>query len=284
MADHAAANRAFWDEIAPHHAASEFYAVERFLSNPDSLGDIEKAEVGPVAGLSICHLQCHIGLDTLSLARRGATVTGLDFSAVSLGIARDLSTRTGIAATFVQADVLDAADSLPGRYDLVFTTGGVLMWIADLDRWAQNCARLLGRGGVFYLLDIHPLAMAFEPTDNGFTVASNYFGSREPDISAADGSYAVSNVGLRQQETCEWVHPVGQVVTALADAGLVIEFLHEHPGQGRLPIKSLQAIRGRELHNPPSPLLGASSPAQVASPSEPAALHAPWRHQEVRGV
>ena len=105
-------NRAFGDEIAPRHAASEFYAVERFLSTKDSLGEIEKAEAGSVDGLSICHLQCHLGLDTLSLAARGATVTGLDFSAESLRVARDLATRSGIAADFVQADVLDAAETL----------------------------------------------------------------------------------------------------------------------------------------------------------------------------
>lgn len=242
MADHTVANRAFWDEIAPHHAASEFYAVDRFLSNPDSLGDIEKAEVGPVAGLSICHLQCHLGLDTLSLARRGATVTGLDFSAESLSIARDLSSRTGIAATFVRADVLDAAEALPTGHDLVFTTGGVLMWVADLDRWAHNCRQLLRPGGVFYLLDIHPLAMVLEATDNGLRLASDYFGSRKPMITSADASYAVSDVGLQHQETHEWVHPVGHVVTALVKAGLVIEFLHEHPGQPPSPTDAAERV------------------------------------------
>src|SRR3954462_11788580 len=120
MREDTAVNRAFWDEIAPHHAASEFYAVERFLATRDTLGAIDKAEVGPVADLSICHLQCHIGLDTLSLATQGARVTGLDFSAEALKIARELSARTGIGATFVQADVLEAADALDTNYDLVF--------------------------------------------------------------------------------------------------------------------------------------------------------------------
>lgn len=127
MREDTAVNRAFWDEIAPHHAASEFYAVERFLTTFDSLGEIDKAEVGPVAGLSICHLQCHLGLDTLSLAKRGATVTGLDFSRESLDFARKLSAQTGIAATFVEADVQEADQALDITYDLVFTTGGVLM-------------------------------------------------------------------------------------------------------------------------------------------------------------
>lgn len=235
MSNHTAVNRAFWDEIAPHHAASDFYAVERFISTPDSLGEIEKLEVGPVDGLSICHLQCHIGLDTLSLANRGATVTGLDFSAESLRVARALADRTGIEANFVQAEVLDAAAALGTTYDMVFTTRGVMMWIADLARWADNCARLLRSGGVFYLLDIHPLGMVLRSGQKGLTLTASYFGCQEPSVSVADASYAVRGVGLEHQETHEWVHPVGDVVSALAAAGLIIDFLHEHPGDGRSP-------------------------------------------------
>ena len=230
MRDDIAVNRSFWDEIAPHHAASEFYAVERFIAMRDSLGEIDKAEAGPLAARSICHLQCHIGLDTLSLANKGATVTGLDFSAESLKIARELSIRTAIPATFVHADVLDAADVLGSSFDMVFTTGGVLMWISDLVRWADNCARLLHPGGVFYLHDIHPLAMALEPCETDWRLTYSYFGGGHPMVTSADGSYAVSGVGLQHQETHEWIHPVGDVVTALIGAGLVVEFLHEHPG------------------------------------------------------
>lgn len=235
MSDHTAVNQAFWDEISPHHAASDFYAVQQFLSSHDNLGAIERDEVGSVAGQSICHLQCHIGLDSLSLASRGATVTGLDFSGESVRIARDLSTRSGIAASFVQADVLDAAEVLGTTFDVVFTTRGVVMWLSDLDRWAHNCVRLLRPGGVFYLLDIHPLAMVLYPNETGFALASSYFGGAQPTITSADASYAVSNVGLVNQETHEWVHPVGDVVSALAGAGLVIDFLHEHPSDDRSP-------------------------------------------------
>jgi 2-polyprenyl-3-methyl-5-hydroxy-6-metoxy-1,4-benzoquinol methylase len=229
MSDHAAVNRAFWDEIAPHHAASEYYAVDQFVRSLDSLGEIEKAELGPVAGAEICHLQCHIGLDTLSLANSGAEVTGVDFSAESLSVARELSSRTGIHAEFVQADVLQAAAILQRTYDLVFTTRGVLMWFGDLDRWASNCAGLLRPGGVFYLLDIHPLAMSLLPNGDQWTLTSSYFGGSEPNITSEDASYAVREVGLTHQETHEWIHPIGRVVTALIDAGLVIDFLHEHP-------------------------------------------------------
>ncbi|WP_188895839.1 class I SAM-dependent methyltransferase [Microlunatus endophyticus] len=235
VSEHTAVNRAFWDEVAPHHAASAFYATESFVDDPDSLGAIEKAELGPVAGLEICHLQCHIGLDTLSLARSGATVTGVDFSTESLRIARRLSTRTTINATFVESDVLDAAATLGRRYDLVFTSRGVLMWLGDLDRWARNCVDLIRPGGRFYLLDIHPLAMALEPFPGGYRLASTYFGGGEPSVTSEDRSYAVRDVGLTNQETHEWIHPVGAVVTALAKAGLVIDFLREHPGDDHTP-------------------------------------------------
>ena len=131
--------------------------------------------------------------------------------------------------TFVQADVLDAASTLDTTYDLVFTTRGVVMWFSDLARWAANCAKLLRPGGAFYLLDVHPLAMVLHPSESGYTLASSYFGGHQPTVTSADASYAVHDVGLQHQETREWVHPIGDVLSALAGAGLLIDFLHEHP-------------------------------------------------------
>ncbi len=237
MDEHASVNRAFWDEIAPNHAGSDHYAVEEFRANPDSLGEIERRELGDIAGRTICHLQCHIGLDTLSLARLGADVTGVDFSAESIRIARELAERTGIAGRFVECDVLTAAATLETTYDVVFTTRGVLMWLGDLDAWAANCAQLLRPGGVFYLLDIHPLALALEQSGDGLRLSSSYFGGMTPTVTVADASYAVRDVGLRHGETHEWIHPVGAVVSALIAAGIVVEFLHEHPTDALAPTK-----------------------------------------------
>jgi SAM-dependent methyltransferase len=220
-------NRDFWDEVAPHHAASDFYAVESFVAGRDSLGEIEVAEVGDVRGAEFVHLQCHIGLDTLSWARRGARVTGVDFSAASLRIARDLASRIGVPARFVESDVAAAPDLLRETYDIVFASRGVLMWIGDLDAWATSCARLLKPGGIFYLLDIHPLGMALEQTDDGLRLSTSYFTGAEPNVTSADASYAVRDVGLVHTETREWIHPVGDIVSALIRAGIVIEFLHE---------------------------------------------------------
>jgi 2-polyprenyl-3-methyl-5-hydroxy-6-metoxy-1,4-benzoquinol methylase len=252
MDQHTSVNQKFWDEIAPHHAASEFYAVERFVAGADTLGEIELAELPDVSGQRMVHLQCHIGLDTLSWARHGADVTGVDFSAESLRIARNLATRTEVKATFVESEIVSAPQILGDTYDIVFTSRGVLMWLGDLDAWASACAALLRPGGVFYLLDIHPLAMAIEQTDAGLRLAQSYFAAREPGIRSADGSYAVQDVGLTNTETREWIHPVGDVVSALTGAGITIDFLHEFSADAlstnmreepRLP--ALFSIRGR---------------------------------------
>lgn len=245
MESHTAINEAFWDEIAPHHADSAYYNLAAFRAGASSLGEIEAAELGDVAGRDLVHLMCHIGLDTLSWARRGAHVTGLDFSAQALRVAGDLAAEAGLTAHFVRSDVLDAARALGRRYDIVFLSRGVLMWIADLDRLAANCAELLVPGGVFYLLDIHPIAMTIDHTDAGMSSRGSYFHSVDPTPVNYDGSYAVTNVGLHNTETREWIHPLGDVVTALVRAGIRIEFLHEFPADpphDQLP--ALFSIRG----------------------------------------
>ncbi len=198
----------------------------------------------------MAHLMCHIGLDSLSWARRGAQVTGVDFSAEAVRIAQGLAERSGVGATFVPSDVLGAADRLGhSAFDIVFLSRGVLMWIEDLPAWADACAALLKPGGVFYLLDVHPIAMTISPTDSGFALHGSYFHSPDPAVVVKDGSYAVSDVGMQHQETREWNHSLGDVVTALVDAGIRIEFLHEFPGDEKLPSGSAQlpglySIRG----------------------------------------
>lgn len=236
MDDHTTVNRKFWDEIAPHHASSDHYDVESFIAGGDTLGQIEVAEVGDVVDKQMVHLMCHIGLDTLSWARRGAQVTGVDFSDAALEIARTLADRTGLKAEFVRSDVTIAPESLQGRtFDIVFLSRGVLMWLGDLDAWAGACARLLRPGGIFYLLDIHPLGMAVEQTETGIRLTRSYFSDSTPDITVEDGSYAVHDVGLTNTETHEWIHPLGDVVSALIRAGITIEFLHEFRTDSHAP-------------------------------------------------
>jgi len=184
-----AANRANWDERVPIHAAGPFYDLPGFVAGKDSLRDFEIAEVGDVSGKTLLHLQCHIGLDTLSWARRGATVTGLDFSAPAVEVASSLAGEIGVTtARFVTSDVYDAVPALGAQtFDIVYTGFGALCWLPDLARWAQTVAALLAPGGFLYLAEFHPFADVL--AEDGRTVENDYF-QHGPIVVDAPGSYA----------------------------------------------------------------------------------------------
>jgi SAM-dependent methyltransferase len=244
MDQHTRVNRMFWDEIAPLHAASDYYRIDGFLKGADMLGEPEVTEVGDVTGKRLAHLMCHLGLDSLSWVRRGAQVTGVDFAPEAIRIADRLAEQVGLDATFVCADVARAAELLGrGTFDIVFLSRGILMWIGDLGVWAKACAELLKPGGVFYLLDIHPVAMTITRSADGVALQRGYFASPDPTVVVEDGSYAISDAGLDNQETHEWIHPLGDVVTALIGAGIRIEFLHEFPADDP-DLPALFSIRG----------------------------------------
>ncbi|MFF2567807.1 class I SAM-dependent methyltransferase [Streptomyces sp. NPDC101191] len=226
-----AANRARWDERVPLHVASEFYDLDAFRAGKDALRDFELAEVGDVSGRSLLHLQCHIGLDTLSWARHGAErVVGLDFSEPAVEVARSLATDLGLTpdrAAFVAADVYDAAEAVPdSSYDVVYTGGGALNWLPDLERWAETAASLVAPGGFLYVAEFHPITDSFD--DETATRLINDYFVREPWVDTSSGTYADLDADTVHNRSVEWVHPVGEVVTAIAKAGLRIEFLHEH--------------------------------------------------------
>ncbi|MFJ5709919.1 MULTISPECIES: bifunctional 2-polyprenyl-6-hydroxyphenol methylase/3-demethylubiquinol 3-O-methyltransferase UbiG [unclassified Streptomyces] len=225
------ANRARWDERVPIHAASEFYDLDAFRAGKDALRDFELAEVGDVTGRSLLHLQCHFGLDTLSWARHGAAhVVGLDFSEPAVETARALAADLGLGpdrAAFVTADVYDAAEAVPDpAYDIVYTGGGALCWMPDIERWAETAASLVAPGGFLYVAEFHPVADSFDD-ETGGTVVHDYF-VRDPWVDTTPGTYTDYDAPTVNNLSVEWVHPVGEVVTALAKAGLRIEFLHEH--------------------------------------------------------
>ncbi|WP_342234974.1 class I SAM-dependent methyltransferase [Inquilinus sp. OTU3971] len=163
MHEGVALNRANWDERVAVHLRSAFYNVDGFRRGETDLGPIEAAEIGDIAGLRVAHLQCHFGMDTMYLARRGARVTGLDFSAKAIAAARALAAETGSGAEFVEGDVYDAPRLLgEGVHDLVFTSWGTIIWLPDIVRWAQAVAALLKPGGRLYFLDGHPAARALD--------------------------------------------------------------------------------------------------------------------------
>ncbi len=234
MVDYQAVNRAMWDERAPAHAASPDYAVDRFVADPEFLSDVVRFDVprlGGLAGLRGVHLQCHIGTDTISLARLGGRMTGLDFSAPALEAARRLAARTGSDTDFVQGDVYSAVDLLGGdRFDLVFTGIGALCWLPDIRRWAGVVAGLLRPGGRLFIREGHPMLWALEdaPDDERLVVRYPYFERAEPDLSEEEGTYVATDATFTQNRSYFWNHGLGEIVTALLDNGLDLTMLVEH--------------------------------------------------------
>jgi SAM-dependent methyltransferase len=229
VADYVRSNQKLWDNWADLHLHSEFYNVDGFKAGRSSLQPIELEELGDVAGKSLLHLQCHFGLDTLSWARLGAQVTGVDFSGRAIELARSLAGELGLPARFVQSDVYGLPAVLPGQFDVVFTSYGVLFWLPDLGRWAEVVAHFLKSGGVFYIVEFHPFANVFETEGvTDLRPAYPYFHGPEPMRFETHGSYADPTADCRLVEY-GWDHPLSEIVNALLAAGLRLEFLHEFP-------------------------------------------------------
>jgi SAM-dependent methyltransferase len=235
MNEFLAANRENWNDRAGLHAdrTGHGYRVERYVDDPALLSDVvrfDRDRLGPVEGLRVVHLQCHIGTDTLSLARLGARVTGLDFSPVAIDEARRLVRDTGDAVDFVVADVYDAASVLPaGQFDLVYTGIGALCWLPSIDRWAGVVAELLAPGGSLFLREIHPLLWSIDETiDDDLHLRFSYFEQPEPLEWTSEASYVDTARPLAATKTFEWNHSLGEIVTALLSRGLRIDMLVEH--------------------------------------------------------
>jgi SAM-dependent methyltransferase len=231
--DALAANLANWESRVPVHL--EVYGLDRYVDDPAHLSEVVRHDAGALGDLTgrrVAHLQCHIGTDTLSLARLGAEVVGLDFSPSALDAARDLASRTGTDATFVQADVTDAASALEGPFDLVYTSVGVLGWIPSLPRWAEQVATLLRPGGRLYLRDVHPSLLTLDETrtDRQLVVTHPYRTTGTPVRWEDDTSYVGPTGAIASPVTYEWHHGLGEVVGAILDAGLRLTLLDEGDG------------------------------------------------------
>ena len=227
--EHRALNRAFWDEAAARHGQDSYYDTEGFLAGKSSLHEREievmRSAVGSVEGLDLLHLHCHFGIDTLSWARLGARVTGLDFSSVAVAKARSLADIAGIDAFFVEGDAQGLPDELAGRFDVVFASYGVFNWIADVDAWMRSAAAALRPEGALAVVEIHPLCYMFDSIDP-LVVDFPYQGGR-PHRFDGPGSYADPDVEFQATETIEYPHGLGETITAAISAGLVVERLVE---------------------------------------------------------
>lgn len=223
-------NRRHWDERAGIHPSTDFYDVTGFLDGNCALNPLEVAEMGDVSGKKLLHLQCHFGLDTLSWARRGAEVTGIDFSERGIAEARELAAKAQLPARFLQTAVYDLPQTLAEDFDIVFTSYGALCWLPDIRRWAEIAAGYVKPGGFLYVAEIHPMVMVWDD-ENASELRPRYpyFYSTEPLCWEMDGSYAAPEHRFMNKVTYDWQHTLGDVVSAVVGAGLRLEFLHEFP-------------------------------------------------------
>ncbi|MEV6425916.1 class I SAM-dependent methyltransferase [Streptomyces sp. NPDC051662] len=223
-------NRRWWDHIADEHASSAYYGIEGFLAGNLSLDDRERGEVaaaiGDVAGVRLLHLQCHIGLDTLSWARLGAVVTGLDYSPAAIRISRGLADEAGFPAAFRVADAQRLPTDLAGEFDVVFASYGIFYWIADIDAWMRSAATALRPGGKLVVVETHPLVQMFQSVDPAH--ADFPYGGAKPCHRQVSSTYSGLEVPREQSGTVGYAHGIGEIATAAAGAGLRIDALTEY--------------------------------------------------------
>ena len=232
-------NRRLWAEWTAVHEHSDFYKLESFKRGHTRdrpydaapgvrVRDYEVVELGDVAGKDLLHLQCHFGIDTLSWARLGARVTGIDFAEPAIALARSLATELNVDARFVQSSVEDLPSNVHGEFDIVYTSRGALWWLGDLDRWAEVIAHFLRPDGVFYITEFHPILMTLdESAETEPRIRYAYFARSDPHEFPVHGSYADPGAVIESGVEYGWYHDIGEIVTAIAGAGLRIEFLHE---------------------------------------------------------
>ena len=234
MEDYRDVNRANWDERVPAHAASPDYAVARFTDDPSFLSEVvsfDAPRLGDIDGLDAVHLQCHIGTDTVSLARLGARMTGLDFSRPALEQGRRLAAAMGLEIEFVESDLYGAPEALgTERFDLVYTGIGALCWLPDIRRWAEVVASVLRPGGRLFMREGHPMLWSLaDPRPDGLlAVEYPYFEQGEPTVWDEGGTYVATDHVFTHNVTHEWNHGLGEIVTSLFDAGLQLTALEEH--------------------------------------------------------
>jgi SAM-dependent methyltransferase len=228
--DYRTLNRASWDERAGPHAASPDYAVDSFAADPAFLSGVVRFDLpllGDISGRRGVHLQCHIGTDTISLARLGADMTGLDFSPAAIEQARRIAGLAGAGARFVEADIYQAVPVLGAEaFDLVYTGIGALCWLPDIRRWAAVVAGLLRPGGRLFIREGHPMLWSLDETR--LAVEYPYFERPEPMVFEEEGTYVQTDAVFIHNRTHSWNHGLGEIVTALLAEGMELTGLAEH--------------------------------------------------------
>jgi 2-polyprenyl-3-methyl-5-hydroxy-6-metoxy-1,4-benzoquinol methylase len=218
-------NKKLWNQRTVVHKDSSFYDVPSFLQGKSSLNQIELKELGDVRGKTILHLQCHFGMDTLSLARMGAGVTGVDLSDTAIDEANRLNDQLSLDGKFICCNVYDLKDHLCQEFDIVFTSYGVIGWLPDLSKWAEIIDHFLKPGGFFYMAEFHPVVWML---DEDFKEVKYYYHNRETIITEAKGTYTDRQASIHAKEY-SWNHSISEVLNTLLSRGLQLQFFNEYP-------------------------------------------------------
>lgn len=240
MDDYIADNLRLWEEWTKIHERSAFYNLDSFKEGKTRdrpfdaapgvrIRDYEVEELGDVRGMDLLHLQCHFGIDTLSWARLGANVTGIDFSRSAIELARSLAAELGIDARFSVSAINELDGNLDGDFDIVYTSRGALWWLSDMAAWARTAARFVRPGGRLYVAEFHPILQTLDGTPGlqDARIKYPYFPRSAPLSYTVTSSYADRDAEMEGHTEHGWPHSIGEIVTAVAGAGLRIEFLHE---------------------------------------------------------
>lgn len=224
MKNYSLTNKKWWNDVTPIHVKSKLYNLNGFKNGKSNLEALEIQEVGDVKGKTLLHLMCHFGMGTLSWARFGAIATGVDLSDVSIRFAKKLSKEIHIPANFICCDIYNLPNILDKKFDIVFTSYGVLCWISNLKKWAKIIHHFLKNGGIFYIAEVHPFTNIYS---HDFKIYYNYF-KKGPFIDDSDGTYADWDAPVKGF-TYEWSYKISDVINVLIEQGLKIEFVHEFP-------------------------------------------------------
>ncbi|PMN70336.1 class I SAM-dependent methyltransferase [Enterovibrio norvegicus] len=233
--DYLTVNKNAWDKRVDTHVKSDFYDVDGFLNGKSSLNDIEREQVGDVNDKHLLHLQCHFGQDTLSWARLGARVTGVDLSSEAIEKANELANTLKLDAQFINDDVYRFGDNNTTEFDIVFTSYGVLCWLPDVDRWAQTIAKALKVGGEFHMVEFHPAI--------DLVFGYNYFSTVEPSVEL-EGTYT-DGQSEEKNQTMQWSHSLGEVITALNKAGIALDAFQEYPYSPYNCFNDMEEVEGK---------------------------------------
>lgn len=263
--EYAELNRKLWNERTAIHYASSFYDVDSFIQGAEILNSIELDLLGDVNQKSLLHLQCHFGMDTIALARKGAEVTGIDLSDEAIKKANELKSQTQISADFICCNVYDTLQFIRHQFDIVFTSYGVIGWLPDLNKWAEIIYSTLKPNGVFVLAEFHPMVWMF---DNDFKKIQYSYFNKQVIFENEEGTYADLTASIEQNTSVSWNHDLSEVINALIHAGFVLEVFNEYdyspyncfkhtiePEKGKFRIQGLEekipmvyALRVRKIH------------------------------------